>query len=180
MRGMSVPPEQVEVPAGDAVLFRSSPVRTFTAVSVVVALVYLAVTPLVDVLLGNPAEVWWRTAIQGAVTGLVVAGALTLAARSSLSTWVRVSGAGLELAAQGSDPVLLAWADIAHVVVRRAGVRTILEVTPVALDRVHPVDAEGPGWPTMGETAHGTAFVADVTQIWPGPRTLRRELARRL
>jgi hypothetical protein len=60
------------------------------------------------------------------------------------------------------------------------GARTVLEVTPVDLDRVHPVDAGGPGWPAMVETAAGTAFTADLSQIWPGPRALRRELARRM
>lgn len=177
---MSIPPEEVEVPAGDAVLYRSSPARTFAAMFVAIVVAWLVVSPLVDVLVGDTTDPWWQIAVQAASVGALTAGALTLVARSSLTTWVRISSAGLELAAQGSDPVLLAWADVRHVAVRRAGVRTILEVTPEDLDRVHPVDAEGPGWPAMGETAYGTAFVADVTQIWPGPRALRRELSRRL
>jgi hypothetical protein len=32
----------------------------------------------------------------------------------------------------------------------------------------------------MTETDRGTAFTADLTQVWPGPRALRRELARRM
>jgi hypothetical protein len=32
----------------------------------------------------------------------------------------------------------------------------------------------------MTETGIGTAFTADLTQLWPGPRSLRRELARRM
>jgi hypothetical protein len=177
---MPISPEQVAAPADDAVVFRSSPVRTFLAVFAVIVIAYLAVSPLAGLLLGDAADPWWRTALQALVIGGLVAGTVTLSARSSLTTWVRVSRAGLELAAQGSDPVLLDWPDIAHVVVRRAGTRTVLEVTPVDLDRVHPVDGGGPGWPTMAETPAGTAFTADLTQIWPGPRALRGELARRL
>ena len=177
---MSVPPEEIAAPADDAVVFRSSPVRMFVAMFAVLVVAYLAVSPLVGMLLDGADDPWWQTGAQAVVIGGLVAGALTLSARSSLTTWVRVSRAGLELAAQGSDPVLLDWPDIRHVVVRRAGARTVLEVTPVGLDRVHPVDDEGPGWPAMTETATGTAFTADLTQIWPGPRALRRELSRRL
>ncbi len=176
---MSTAPEEVAAPAGDAVLFRSSPFRTFVAVSVVVAAAYLLVSPLVDRITGDGGDLR-ATAVQAGVAGLLVGGALALSARSSLPTWVRVSAAGLELAAQGSDPVLLAWPDIKAVVVRRSLTRTVLEVTPVDLDRVHPVDGEGPGWPAMTETGTGTAFTADLTQIWPGPRALRRGLARRM
>jgi hypothetical protein len=177
---MSIEPEQVLAPAEDAVLFRSSPVRTFTAMVAVVVVAYLAVSPLVNLLLGEAGDPWWTAPVQAAVVGLVVASAFALSARSSITTWVRVSAAGLELAAQGSDPVLLTWTDIRSVVVRRAGMRTVLDVTPVDLDSVHPLDGEGPGWPTMTETADGPAFTADLTQIWPGPRALRRELARRM
>jgi hypothetical protein len=180
MGPMSITPEEVAAPADDAVVFRSAPVRTFAAMLAVVVVAYLAVSPLVTVLLDGAGDPWWVTLLQAVVIGVLFAGTVTLSARSSLTTWVRVSRAGLELAAQGSDPVLLAWPDIRHVVVRRAGLRTVLEVTPVDLDRVHPVDAEGPGWPAMTETADGTAFTADLTQIWPGPRALRRELSRRL
>ena len=177
---MSISPEEVAAPAADAVVFRSSPVRTFLAMCAIIVLTYLAVSPLVGLLLDTADDPWWLTLVQALVIGGVVAGTATLSARSSLKTWVRVSAAGLELAAQGSDPVLLDWADIKHVVVRREGARTVLEVTPVDMDRVHPVDDEGPGWPAMTDTASGAAFTADLTQIWPGPRALRRELTRRL
>ncbi|MCA2218659.1 hypothetical protein [Jidongwangia harbinensis] len=176
---MSTAPEEVAAPADDAVLFRSSPVRTFAAVFGTVVVAYLLVSPLVNRLVGD-ADDLASTAVQAVVVGTLVAGGFALSARSSLPTWVRVSAAGLELAAQGSDPVLLAWPDIRTVVVQRSLTRTVLEVTPVDLDRVHPVDGEGPGWPAMTETGSGTAFTADLTQIWPGPRALRRELARRL
>jgi hypothetical protein len=178
MEGMSIAPEEVAAPADDAVLFRSSPVRTFLAVAAVIMVAYLAVSPLVRVLIHSADDPWWLTPAQAAVIGGLVAGAFAFSARSSLRTWVRVSAAGLELAAQGSDPVWLAWPDIAHIVVRREGARTVLEVTPENLDVVHPVDNAGPGGPAMAETASGTAFTADLTQLWPGPRALRREIAR--
>ena len=180
MGSMSVAPEEVVSPAGDAVLFRSSPARAFAAVFAVIVVAYLVVSPLAEMLVSGESEPWWATLPQAGVIGTLIAGAIALSARSSLTTWVRVSRAGLELAAQESDPVLLAWADIKHLAVRRVGARTVLEVTPVALDRVHPVDAEGSGWPAMAETDAGTAFTADLSQIWPGPRALRRELAHRM
>ena len=173
---MSVAPEDVEAPADDTILFRSSPARTFAAMLVVIVIAYLAVSPLVRMVLADADDPWWLTLIQAGVIGVLVAGAFAFSARSSLSTWVRVSSAGLELAAQGSDPVWLAWADIQHVVVRRSGARTILEVTPVDLDRVHDVEGEEAGGPAMD----GTAFTADLSQLWPGPRRLRREIEKRM
>ena len=180
MEGMSIAPEEVAAPADDAVLFRSSPVRTFLAVATVIMFAYLAVSPLVGLLVDGADGPWWSTPAQAVVIGVLAAGGFAVSARSSLRTWVRVSAAGLELAAQGSDPVWLAWPDVAHVAVRREGARTVLEVTPVTLDAVHPVDSPGPGGPAMAETESGTAFTADLTQLWPGPRALRRELARRM
>jgi hypothetical protein len=184
MEGMSIPPDEVEAPADDAVLFRSSPWRTFAVLSGTLLTAYILVSPLVALVLGAPDEPWWSTLLQGAVIAIVVSGAYALTARSALSTWVRASSGGLELAAQGSDPVLLAWPDIDHVVVRRDGLRTVLDVTPVDLDRVHPVSEEDEGWPAIrdddADPAGRPAFTADLTQVWPGPRALRRELARRM
>lgn len=181
---MSIPPDEVEAPADDAVLFRSSPWRTFALLSGTLLVAYVLVSPLVALLLGAPAESWWATLAQGAVVAAVVAGGYAVSARSALSTWVRASSGGLELAAQGSDPVLLAWPDIDHVVVRRDGLRTVLDVTPVDLDRVHPVSEEDEGWPAIrdddADPLGRPAFTADLTQVWPGPRALRRELARRM
>ena len=176
MGHMSVEPEEVAAPADDTVLFHSSPLRTFLVMAAAIVVAYVAVSPLVDALLDSADDPWWLTLIQAVVIGGLVAGAFAFSARSSLSTWVRVSSAGLELAAQGSDPVWLAWADIEHVVVRRAGARTLLEVTPVDLDRVHAIEGADAGAPAMD----GTAFTADLTQLWPGPRKLRRELERRM
>ena len=181
---MSIPPDEVEAPADDAVLFRSSPWRTFALLSGTLLVAYVLVSPLVALLLGAPAESWRATLAQGAVIAAVVAGGYAVSARSALSTWVRASSGGLELAAQGSDPVLLAWPDIDHVVVRRDGLRTVLDVTPVDLDRVHPVSEEDEGWPAIrdddADPLGRPAFTADLTQVWPGPRALRRELARRM
>ena len=184
MEGMSIPPDEVEAPADDAVLFRSSPWRTFAVLSGTLLTAYILVSPLVALVLGAPDEPWWSTLLQGAVIAIVVSGAYALTARSALSTWVRASSGGLELAAQGSDPVLLAWPDIDHVVVRRDGLRTVLDVTPVDLDRVHPVSEEDEGWPAIrdddADPQGRPAFTADLTEVWPGPRALRRELARRM
>jgi hypothetical protein len=178
---MSIAPEQVQAPAGDAVLFRSSPVRTFAALFLILMVSFAAVTPIAALLTGSGPGRWGATVLQAAVISAVAAGAYAWSTRASLTTWVRVSAGGLEMAAQGSDPILLAWPDIATVVVRRAGLRTVLDVVPVDLDRVHPVQGEGPGWPTMTETPAGcSAFTADLSEVWPGPRRLRRELARRM
>jgi hypothetical protein len=178
---MSIAPEQVEAPARDAVLFRSSPLRTFAAVFVILLVSYVAVSPLVALIVGDTGPSWGSTVLQAVVIGAVVAGVYAYSSRAALDTWVRVSAAGLELAAQGSDPILLDWPDIASVVVRRVGLRTILDVTPVDMDSVHPVQDEGPGWPALEVTDDGqVAFAADLSELWPGPRRLRRELARRL
>jgi hypothetical protein len=181
MEGMSIAPEQVQAPARDAVLFRSSPLRTFAAISAILVVSYVAVSPIMALVVGGTGTPWWSTALQAVVISALVAGGYAYSARAALNTWVRVSAVGLELAAQGSDPILLAWPDIATVVVRRIGLRTVLDVTPVDLDRVHPVQGEGPGWPTMARTEAGAvAFTADLSELWPGPRALRRELAHRM
>jgi hypothetical protein len=180
MDAMSIAPEQVKAPADDAVLFRSSPARTFAALFAILLLTYIATVPIVSLILGGTRDPWWSTLAQAAVIAALVAGGYAVSARAALRTWVRVSAGGLELAVQGSDPVLLAWDDIATVLLRRSGPRTVLDVTPVDLDTVHPVQGEGSGWPTLHDTSGGATFTADLTQIWPGPRALRRELARRL
>ena len=143
-------------------------------------LTYLATVPIVSLILGGTHDPWWSTLAQAAVIGALVAGAYAVSARAALRTWVRVSAGGLELAVQGSDPVLLAWDDIATVLVRRTGLRTVLDVTPVDLDTVHPVQGEGSGWPALHDTSEGATFTADLTHLWPPSRALRRELARRL
>ncbi|WIM95890.1 hypothetical protein ACTOB_008030 [Actinoplanes oblitus] len=177
---MPIAPEEVEAPAGDTVLFRSSPARTFIAVFAVLMVSYLLVSPIVGRLARGSGDPWWVTTLQAVVVGATVAAGYSLSARAALTTWVRVSAGGLELAAQGSDPVLLAWSDVAAVTVRRSGLRTVLEVTPVDMDAVHPVQGSGAGWPAVTVTPRGQAFVADLTQIWPSPRALRHELTRRL
>ena len=180
MKGMSIAPEQVEAPAADAVLFRSSPWRTFATVFALLMISFGAVSPFAVLLAGGTGNPWWQTGLQAAAISAVAAGLYAWSTRGALKTWIRLSSGGLEVAAQDSDPILLAWPDIAGVVVRRQGIRAILEVTPVDLDRVHPVQGEGPGGPAMTETAAGPAFTADLTEVWPGPRALRRELAKHM
>jgi hypothetical protein len=183
MKGMSIAPEQVAAPATDTVLFRSSPWRTFAAVFALLMVSFGAVSPFVALLAGGTGNPWWQTGLQAGGISLVAAVLYAWSTRGALRTWIRISSGGLEVAAQDSDPILLAWPDIAHVQVRRQGIRSILEVTPMDLDRVHPVQGDGPdgpGGPAMTETADGPAFTADLTEVWPGPRALRRELARHL
>ncbi|MDY7089278.1 MAG: hypothetical protein SYR96_29745 [Actinomycetota bacterium] len=178
---MSIAPEQVAAPARDAVLFKSSPVRTFVALFVLLMVSFALVAPIATLLgdsgAGRP---WWQTALQAAVIAALAAGAYSYSTRGSLKTWVRVSSGGLELAAQDSDPILLDWADIKHVTVRREGFRNLLEVTPIDLDRVHPVQGEEAGPPALAETPDGQSFTADLSEVWPSPRRLRRELAKYL
>ncbi len=176
---MSIAPEQVLPPARDTVLFRSSPARTFLAVFAVVTVSFLAAAPIVAVV-ARHTDSWWANVVQAVVIAGLAAGGYAYCTRAALATWVRVSAGGLELAAQGSDPILLAWADVSSVVLRQDGIRTVLEVWPVDWDSVHPVAADGPGWPTMIRTVQGAAFTADLSEVWPGPRTLRRELAERM
>ncbi|MGK5679199.1 hypothetical protein [Actinoplanes sp. URMC 104] len=178
---MSIAPEQVEAPARDAVLFKSSPVRTFVALFLLLMVSFALVSPVVAMFGdGGAGKRWWQTALQAAVVAALAAGAYAYSTRGSLRTWVRVSSGGLELAAQESDPIMLAWADIQHVTVRREGFRNVLEVTPVDMDRVHPVQGEEAGPPPLAETPDGQSFTADLSEVWPSPRRLRRELARYL
>ena len=179
MEGMSFAPEQVRAPARDAVLFRSSPVRTFVTVFAVLVVAYVAASPVTAWIAGDSGDPWWLITVQAALIGAGVAGAYAVSARAALPTWVRVSSGGLELASQDSDPILLDWADIAAVVVRRDGLRMVLEVVPADLDSVHPVQEGDSGGPAMADTPRGPAYTADLTQIWPGPRALLREIERR-
>ena len=178
---MPIAPEQVEAPARDAVLFKSSPVRTFIALFVLLMLSFAVVAPIAAWLgEGGAGNRWWQTALQATVIAGLAAGAYAYSTRGSLRTWVRVSSGGLELAAQDSDPIMLAWTDIQHVTVRRAGLKNLLEVTPIDMDRVHPVQGEEAGPPPLAETPDGQSFTADLSEVWPSPRRLRRELAKYL
>ena len=177
---MSFAPEQVQAPARDAVLFRSSPARTFLLLFAALMLAYLAVSPITALIVGGAGDPWWVVALQAAAIGAAFAGVYAVSSRAALPTWVRISDGGLELAAQDSDPVLLEWPDIAAVVIRRQGLRTVLEVVPADMDSVHPVQDQSAGGPALTDTPRGPAFTADLTQIWPSPRVLRREIAHHL
>lgn len=180
MGGMSIAPEEVRAPARDAVLFRSSPARTFVMVFAVLMAAYLAVSPVIGWIAGDTGDPWWVIAVQAVLVGAGVAGAYAVSARAALPTWVRVSSGGLELASQDSDPILLDWADVSAVVIHREGLRTVLEVVPADLDSVHPVQEGATGGPALTDTPRGPAFTADLTQIWPSPRALRHEINRHL
>ncbi|HWS37969.1 MAG TPA: hypothetical protein VN408_35205 [Actinoplanes sp.] len=177
---MQIAPEEVRAPARDAVLFRSSPARTFFLMFSVLMAAYLAVSPVIGWIAGDSGDPWWMIVAQALLIGAGVSGAYTLSAGAALRTWVRVSSGGLELASQDSDPILLDWADVATAVIHRDGLRTVLEVIPADLDSVHPVQEGIAGGPALTDTPGGPAYFADLTQIWPGPRALRRELNRYL
>jgi hypothetical protein len=173
---MSFAPEEVEAPGREAVLFRSSPARTFGMVFAALMIAYLAASPLVAYFARGTGESWWITALQAVAVAVGAAGLYTISARAALPTWVRVSDAGLELAAQDSDPVLLEWQDVSAVVIRRAGLRVLLEVVPGDLDTAHPVQDAADEGPALTDTPRGPAFTADLTQLWPGSRALRKEI----
>jgi len=175
-----IAPEQVEAPARDTVLFKSSPLRTFVVLFLLLMLSFALVSPIVAAVVGGTGSPWWQAGLQAGAIAVLAAGAYVYSTRGSLKTWVRVSSGGLELAAQDSDPILLDWADIKHVTVRREGLTNLLEVTPVDLDVVHPVQGEEVGPPVLAETPEGQSFTADLSEVWPGPRRLRRELAKHL
>lgn len=177
---MPIAPEEVRAPARDAVLFRSSPARTFVLMFSVLMVAYLAVSPVVGWIAGDTGDPWWVLVAQAVLIGAGVAGAYTASAGAALRTWVRVSSGGLELASQDSDPILLDWADVADAAIRRDGLRTVLEVIPADLDSVHPVQEGTAGDPALTDTPRGPAYFADLTQIWPSPRALRRAINRHL
>ena len=172
MEGMSIAPEEVEAPAADAVLFRSSPVRDVRR-----RLPGARWSPTWPsrrwwrCCWAAPDDPWWLTLLQAAVIGALVAGALRLISpASSLTTWVRVSRAAWSWPPRAATRCCWPGRTSPHVAVRRAG----------AAHRAgrHP-GRPGPGasgartraraGPTMTETAAGTAFTADLTQVWPGP-----------
>ncbi|MBB2946070.1 hypothetical protein FB565_005828 [Actinoplanes lutulentus] len=173
---MSFAPEQVEAPARDAVLFRSSPARSFATLFAALLIAYLLASPAVAWFARETGDPWWVIALQAIAVAAGAAGLYTVSARAALPTWVRVSEVGLELAAQDSDPILLEWQDVSAVVIRRVGLRTVLEVVPGDMDTVHPVQDAADGAPALTDTPRGQAFTADLSQVWPNPKALRREL----
>ncbi|GAA4245424.1 hypothetical protein GCM10022255_012740 [Dactylosporangium darangshiense] len=93
--------------------------------------------------------------------------------------WVRVSAAGVELAATRRQPVLLPWSAVRAVRLRYRGPFTELLVTPSGLD----ADAVAPIWawaPRLHRRSGAPAFVVDVGMLTPGPSVLLAELDRRL
>ncbi|MBG0564316.1 hypothetical protein [Actinoplanes aureus] len=162
----------VAAPASGAALFRVSWVLSIVRLSGIFWLVYLVIQPLVGLALGAERDPWWVLLLQGAIYSALAAGGMALLPRSPFHNWVRISDGGLELCAAGSDPILLAWPDVASVEVRRQGLRTVLRVTPVEMSRVQRADVHY-GLPRV----RNGAFIADVGLLRPGVDVLRRALA---
>ncbi len=170
---MASSPEDVAAPAEDVTVFRTSRARTFGVMFAGFLIVWPIGNALMSWLLGdaNP-DPWWQVLLQAALTGAAVSALLTFVTPGQHPTWIRTSSGGLELSAGGSDPIHLAWVDIARVQVRRKS-RWLLEVTPADMGRVNRVQ-EGNGMPRRRDGA----FVVDLARVAPGPASLRRELAR--
>ncbi|WP_250006818.1 hypothetical protein [Actinoplanes sp. M2I2] len=165
-------PESVEAPADDAALFRVSRVLSVVRMFGIIWLIYLVTQPLVRLALGVDRDPWAVLLLQGAIWSALAAVGMAFWPRSPFHTWVRISGAGLELSAAGSDPILLLWPDVASVEVKRQGLRSILRVTPVEMSRVQRADVHH-GLPRIRDGA----FTVDIGLLQPGVDVLRRAVA---
>ena len=170
---MTTEPDEVYAPAGDPILFRVSRSWSLARMFAVALVIYPIVQPLVILALGGDVDFGWVLIVQAVVMSALFAGISAVMRPSPFNTWIRVSAGGLELCAGGRGPVLLTWPDVASVRVRRRGLRTLLEVTPVEMRRVHRADARD-GQPPVRDGS----FVADVGLLRPGIGVLRRELDR--
>ncbi|MBM2623391.1 hypothetical protein JIG36_48645 [Actinoplanes sp. LDG1-06] len=94
-------------------------------------------------------------------------------------TWVRISSGGIELAADGGDPILLDWSETSSAQVRRRGLWAVLDVVPTDPDSVRSTDPHR-DLPRLRDTADGTAFTVPVGSLRPGPAALRSALVRHL
>lgn len=96
---------------------------------------------LIDLLDGEIMS--WRH-LGGTAAGLlpiaVVGAALVAWQIRRRPTWVRVSCGGIELAANGSDPILLDRSEIVCARVRRRGLRAVPDVVPADPDTVRSTD----------------------------------------
>jgi hypothetical protein len=90
--------------------------------------------------------------------------------------WVRVSDAGVELAAGGA-PIFIAWANVATAAVHRPGLFAVLDIIPV---NAAQVTTTGPyaTVPPIRRLSDGAGFRVQVGHLLPGPRALRRAFSR--
>lgn len=171
-------PDDVTAPAADSRLFRSSPTLYFLILVPATLLAVTAASLLIDLLDGAGLS-WRQLGVRAAaLLPFTAAGAGLVAWQiRRRPTWVRISSGGIELAVQGSDPILLDWSEIVCARVHRRGLRAVLDVVPADPDTVR---STGPHrvLPRMRDTADGTAFTADIVFLRPGPTALQAALAR--
>ncbi|MFK3982674.1 hypothetical protein ACI2K4_20145 [Micromonospora sp. NPDC050397] len=164
----------------DTLFFRTTVGRTLAATLLTGTIVWIFVRLIVILMfdLGFTREVLRDSLLTGAFYVAVFAGLGTWAQRRR-PNWVRISPAGIELAAARRQPVLVPWAAVEAVRFRWFGPFTELEVTPTSLDATA---ARSPGGREfrIGERAGRPTILTEVGLLRPGPRELRAELTRRL
>src|SRR5215207_1658294 len=173
--------DRLPAPARDALLFELAPGQMFVTIlgvgalgSAVGSVLFMAAA----VATGRyPAE--WLLAILRAnvvIDPLVLAAVWTWLA-SRRPAWVRVSGAGLELASSRTNPIFLPWRAVAAATLHRRGTLAVLEVMPTDPQAV--VTAElGGRRPWVRQRGGRQTYVVEAGLLQPGPPALRAELAR--
>ncbi len=171
-------PDDVTAPAADSQLFRSSPTWYLLIYVPAMLLGVTAVSLLIDLLDGVDLS-WRHLGVKAAaLLPATAAGAGFFAWQIwRRRSWVRISSGGVELAADGGDPILLDWSEIISARIRRRGLWAVLDVVPADPDTVHSTDSHR-DLPRMRDTADGTAFTVQVGVLQPGPTALRTALAR--
>nr|BFE74965.1 hypothetical protein GCM10020092_082660 [Actinoplanes digitatis] len=164
-------------PAPDAVLFRSSTLRSLLILVATTVAAWVLAKVLISALVGH--GVGWgdlgSSLLFPMVVPLTVFGGTAWQQRGR-PTWIRVSGLGIELAQRG-DPVFVPWSQIAEARVRRRWVFAVLEITPADL---YAVRSALPSRDLPGILyRRGVAmFRVEVGTIRPGLSELRVTLAR--
>ncbi|XVU28814.1 hypothetical protein ACQPZJ_17675 [Actinoplanes sp. CA-054009] len=137
------------------------------------AVIGVAVLWLVAAVLSSPPGFW---SVAGLSAFGAVAGTLLVAwSQGRLRAWIRVSEAGVEMAARGAG-VLVAWDEIASARVRRSGLFAVLEVEPRDLYALR-VAQPSRDLPRVRQRDGRAVLVMDAGFFRPGPVELTRALA---
>jgi hypothetical protein len=167
----------IPAPAGDAVTFRLRRSRLWWGTALMLMPMFL----LVDgTAVGLSLAAWDFTETVIVVLLTAIGGATGAVLRAGHHPgWIRASAAGLELAANGRQPVFLPWSAVQSVRLRFTGPLTELLVTPTSLNAA--TVAAVPAWaPRVRRRSGAAAFIVDVGLMTPGPSALLAELNRRL